>query len=54
MGNPTTYKVTDTASHGLARLLATSFAGPGVVTSDFRAASRDRSAERGPEISAPK
>lgn len=54
MGRPTIYEVTDATSRELARLLAVSFAGPGVVTSDFRAASRDRSAERGPEISAPK
>lgn len=54
MGNPTTYEVTDAASRKLVQLLAGSFSGPGVVTSDFHAASRDRPAERGPEISAPK
>jgi hypothetical protein len=54
MGNPTIYELTDEASRDLARLLAASFSGSDVVTSDFRAASRDRLAERGPEISAPK
>lgn len=54
MGKPTTYEVTDAASRELARLLAVSFVGPAVVGSDFRAASRNHPAERGPEISAPK
>lgn len=55
MGSQTIYEVTDQTSRRLAKLLAVAFSGPGVVTSEFRAAGRRGNDEgTSPEISAPK